>query len=94
MLERILDGRTDLVFDYLAEGHPATSSDRRGTRLISWCAYHGDVSAIRYLLAHGESLSSIGANLRPRRRAPPGARSQPQRRHQPFRRDGRVHARL
>jgi len=62
MLERILDGRTDLVFDYLAEGHPATSSDRRGTPLISWCAYHGDVSAIRYLLAHGESLLSLGAN--------------------------------
>jgi ankyrin repeat protein len=31
--------------------------------LIRWCAYYGDVSAIRHLLAHGESLHSLGANL-------------------------------
>ena len=27
MLDRISDGRTDLVFDYLSEGHPASSKD-------------------------------------------------------------------
>ncbi len=63
MLNRIRDGRTDLVFDYLAEGHAATAADPQGTRLIVWCAYHGDVSAIRYLLAQGESLSSLGENF-------------------------------
>src|SRR5688572_14702486 len=63
MLERIVDGRTDLVFDYLAAGHAATSKDRRGRPLITWCAYHGDVSAVRFLLRSGESLKSLGDNL-------------------------------
>lgn len=62
MLQRILDGRTDLIFDYLAEGRPATSRDPQGRPLIVWCAYHGDVSAIRFLLANGESLDSLGEN--------------------------------
>ena len=63
MLEQILDGRTDLVFDYVKQGHAATSGDERGRPLIRWCAYHGDVSAIRFLLANGESLSSLGENF-------------------------------
>lgn len=63
MLDRIVDGRTDLVFDYLAEGHPASSTDSSGVSLIKWCAYYGDVSAIRHLLANGESLKSLGDNL-------------------------------
>jgi ankyrin repeat protein len=58
-----MDGRTDLVFDYVAQGQAATSKDRHGTPLISWCAYHGDVSAIRFLLANGESLESLGENF-------------------------------
>jgi len=63
MLERIVYGRTDLVFDYLAEGHPANSTDSQGVSLIKWCAYYGDVSAIRFLLANGERLESLGENL-------------------------------
>ena len=63
MLDRISDGRTDLVFDYLAEGHAATSNDRKGVSLIKWCAYYGDVSAIRFLLINGESLASLGDNF-------------------------------
>lgn len=62
MLERIVDGRTDLVFEYLAEGHPAGSTDDDGVSLIKWCAYYGDVSAIRFLLTNGESLTSLGDN--------------------------------
>jgi len=31
--------------------------------LIAWCAYYGDVGAIRFLLANGESLESLGENL-------------------------------
>jgi ankyrin repeat protein len=61
--ERITDGRTDLVWNFLASGHPANSKDTQGTSLINWCAYYGDVSAIRFLLANGESLSSLGENL-------------------------------
>jgi ankyrin repeat protein len=66
MLQRIIDGRTDLVFDYLEdhlEDHAAGSRDPQGRPLIVWCAYHGDVSAIRYLLTRGESLESLGENL-------------------------------
>jgi uncharacterized protein len=63
MLERIADGRTDLVFDYLAQGHAAQAVDAGGVSLIQWCAYHGDVSAIRYLVSCGASLDALGANL-------------------------------
>lgn len=63
MLERIADGRTDLVFDYVAEGHSAGSADGNGVSLLRWCAYYGDVSAIRFLLANGESLQSLGDDL-------------------------------
>ncbi|MEI8017825.1 MAG: ankyrin repeat domain-containing protein [Schlesneria sp.] len=63
MLDRITNGRTDMVFDYLSEGHPANSTDGNGVSLIKWCAYYGDVSAIRYLLANGESLETLGENL-------------------------------
>jgi uncharacterized protein len=63
MLERIVDGRTDLVFDYLAGGHPASSTARDGVSLIKWCAYYGDVTAIRFLLEKGESVESLGFNL-------------------------------
>lgn len=62
-LARIADGRTDLVFDYLAQGHAAHSADQGGTFLINWCAYYGDVSATRFLLAHGETIEALGANL-------------------------------
>ena len=63
MLDRISDGRTDLVFDYLSEGNAAGSTDGNGVSLIKWCAYYGDVSAVRFLLASGESLDSLGENF-------------------------------
>jgi uncharacterized protein len=63
MLERIADGRTDLVFEYLAAGGAATAKTGDGASLIQQCAYYGDVSAIRYLLAHGESLRSLGDDI-------------------------------
>ena len=61
-LERISRGRTDLVFDYVGEGH-AASSKSGDAPLISMCAMYGDVSAIRFLLAHGERLESLGSNF-------------------------------
>lgn len=63
MIDQIKDGRTDLVFNYLSERHAANSTDENGVSLIRWCAYYGDVSAIRFLLKNGESLESLGANL-------------------------------
>ncbi|MBI1839278.1 MAG: ankyrin repeat domain-containing protein [Verrucomicrobia bacterium] len=63
LLSRIVDGRTDLVFEYLAAGHPAASKDADGVSLIQWCSYYGDASAIRFLLSQGEALASLGDNL-------------------------------
>jgi uncharacterized protein len=63
ILERISDGETDLVFEFIETGHAATSEDEGGVSLIKWCAYHGDVSAIKFLLRHGESLQSLGDNF-------------------------------
>ncbi|HYI97660.1 MAG TPA: ankyrin repeat domain-containing protein [Bryobacteraceae bacterium] len=62
MLERIVDGRTDLVFEHVAKGNPVTAI-AGGHSLIRWCAYYGDVSAIRFLVTSGESLTSLGANF-------------------------------
>lgn len=63
MLDRIRDGRTDLVFDYLSDGHAASAVDDRGMSLIAWCAHYGDVSAIKFLLASGETLAPLGPDL-------------------------------
>lgn len=63
MIERIADGRTDMVLDWIAEGGAASATDALGTPLIRWCAYYGDVSAIRYLASQGEALTALGPNL-------------------------------
>lgn len=63
MLEQIRDGRTDLVFDYVETGNPPDAVDEHGLPLIRWCAYYGDVSAVRRLLEAGASLESLGENL-------------------------------
>ena len=63
MLNEIADGRTDLVFEYFAAGNPATATDRNGVSLLNWCAYYGDVSAMKFLLSRGESFDSLGENL-------------------------------
>ena len=60
MLDQIADGRTDLVFDYVAAGHAATSRDSAGVSLIEWCSHYGDVSAIKFLVSKGVSLDSLG----------------------------------
>jgi len=61
ILDQIAAGRTDLVFDYVARGHAATSADKDGVSLLQWCSYYGDVSAMKFLMAHGESLLSPAA---------------------------------
>jgi ankyrin repeat protein len=63
LLDAIVDGQTDLVFDYIAEGHPVSSKDADGVSLIQWCSYYGDVSAIKYLLLKGEAIESLGEDL-------------------------------
>jgi uncharacterized protein len=61
--QRIADGRTELVFEYVRQGHPASGTDKHGVALIKWCSYYGDVSAIRFLIANGESLMTFGDNF-------------------------------
>ncbi len=63
MLAELEDGRTELVFDLLAGGLPADHKDENGVSLIRHCAYYGDVTAIRFLLAHGEAMHSLGENF-------------------------------
>jgi ankyrin repeat protein len=62
LLSRIAEGRTDLVFEWVAKGGAATAAVN-GMSLIGWCAYYGDVSALRFLVANGESLTAIGDDL-------------------------------
>jgi ankyrin repeat protein len=62
-LPRIAAGRTDLVFDYVNAGHAATERDGDGSSLLYWCARYGDVSGMRFLLAHGEHLDSIASSI-------------------------------
>jgi ankyrin repeat protein len=59
----LAEGRTELVFDLLASGVPADFKDQHEVSLMAHCAYYGDVSAIRYLLDHGETLASLGEDL-------------------------------
>ena len=63
ILERIAAGRTDLVFEYVGAGQPATSRDADGNPLLYWCGRYGDVSAMRFLLARGEDLDSISSTI-------------------------------
>lgn len=60
MLDRIAGGRTDLVFEFVGAGNAATSTDKDGVSLLQWCSYHGDASALKFLLSHGERLQSLG----------------------------------
>lgn len=62
LLQRIADGRTDLVLDHLARGGAPTATDAHGTTLLQWCAYHGDVTAVRCLLDAGATLDGLGAD--------------------------------
>ena len=36
MLERIAEGRTDLVFEYVGQGHAASSKTSDGGSLLQW----------------------------------------------------------
>src|SRR5215475_8860779 len=63
LLDKIVEGRTDLVFEFLIEGNPATFADKEGVTLVQWSAYYGDVSAIRHLLSKGATLAPLGSDL-------------------------------
>jgi hypothetical protein len=51
---RIASGRTDLVHELIALPSPWPLFE--GASPLQWCAYYGDVSALRLLLANGAGL--------------------------------------
>ena len=61
--EQIALGRTDLVYEFVAAGNPATATDQHGVPLLQHCAYYGDVSAMKLLLSKGAALQALGENL-------------------------------
>jgi ankyrin repeat protein len=63
LIERIQDGRTDLVIDLFQEKGDARATDNNGISLVKWCAYYGDVSAIKFLVNNGAGLADLGENL-------------------------------
>ena len=63
LTDQIAKGRTDLVWELVTSGGSASAVDADGTPMIQWCAYYGDVSALRFLLSQGESLQHLGADL-------------------------------
>lgn len=62
LLDRIARGRTDLVCDWIAGGGAADAEADR-VPLAGWCAYYGDVAALRHLLDRGADLAALGDNL-------------------------------
>ena len=60
--QKLIDGRTDLAVKLVPESLSAQATDGIGTSLIRWCAYYGDVSAVRHLLQHGARLEDLGPN--------------------------------
>lgn len=62
MLEQIARGRTDRIFDWLDQGGSAEAEFDRAS-IAQWCAYYGDVSALRHLMGHGIALETLGVDL-------------------------------
>jgi hypothetical protein len=62
LLDRLLAGRTDLVFDLVGGGTPAGATVN-GLPLIAWCARYGDVTAMRFLVERGARVDALGDNL-------------------------------
>lgn len=63
MLERIAEGRTDLVLAWVRGGGAPDAADARGVSLAQWCAYYGDVSGLDFLRDRGVALTALGGDL-------------------------------
>lgn len=63
LLKEFVDGRTDLVFELIQRGYPPDAVDQDKVSLLRWCAYYGDVSAMKYLISKGEPLKSLGSDM-------------------------------
>jgi ankyrin repeat protein len=62
MFQRIAHGRTDLVHDWLEAGRLPEATEE-GVSLLQWCAYYGDVTAVKLLVQRGASLATLGVNF-------------------------------
>lgn len=63
VLERIAAGRTDLILELPLATALAATEESGGASPLSWCAYYGDVSALRRLLDLGAPEAALGDNL-------------------------------
>ena len=59
MLQKIEDGRTDLIIDYLEND----SFQGNYKSLMKHAAYYGDVTAVKYLIRKGADIKDLGTNL-------------------------------
>lgn len=59
---KLRDGRTDLVMDLVKNNHDPFTFKTGGATMMQWCAYYGDLSAIKYLEGLGVGLDSLGPN--------------------------------
>ena len=62
LLNQIASGRTDYVHELIASGADLNAGDASGVTALQHCAYYGDVSTIRVLLAHGVLLTQLGSD--------------------------------
>jgi ankyrin repeat protein len=63
LLQRIENGRTDLICELIAAADSAKILKDHGADLLGWSAYFGDVTACRILLGAGQSLDSLGSDF-------------------------------
>ncbi len=59
----LASGRTDLAVDLTALPGGAVAIDEHGVSALAWCAHHGDLTAMRLLLAAGARRSDLGPDL-------------------------------
>lgn len=62
-LRRIAAGRCDAVFELPADTRHGPATVVEGLSVLGWCAYYGDVAALRHLLGRGGDLASLAPDL-------------------------------
>ena len=51
-----------MVMQFVERGNSPLATDPNGVSILQWCAYYGDVNAIKYLISKGASLNVLGKN--------------------------------
>lgn len=63
LLDRLRRGRTDAAIELAALPGGAQARDAEGVSALAFCAHHGDLTAMRLLLAAGADRADLGADL-------------------------------